>query len=71
MHKTYITSNALSALCHALTTCGFVVTGNPGFSLLLLLCGVVVTGNPAFSLAEQPSSPKGGNIFVESYILIG
>ena len=49
----------------------FVVTGNPAFSLLLLPYGVVVTGNPAFSLAEQPSSLKGGSIFVESYILIG
>ena len=40
------------------STCGFVVTGNPALSLLLLPCGFVVTRNPAFSLAEQPSSPK-------------
>ena len=52
-HKMSQTSNASSTLCHALTTCGFVVTGILNAHWFSGHVIFVVSGNTAFLLVSQ------------------
>ena len=53
LRKVMLTSNASSALCHTLITCGFVVSGDPAFSSAeqpSSASSFVLSGNPALLL---------------------
>ena len=52
-NRSFETSNALSALCHALTTCGFVVTEILHAHWFSGHVDFVVSGNNAFWLVTQ------------------